>query len=94
MPDPTHTTVPTALDFPDCRPCQMWRDAGASWPRPCKQHYNGEPATVPYDYGDGALRPNYAPHDCGHTCCDERHDPLHDHFLAAANCPSCVNGAP
>lgn len=35
--------VPTAKDFPDCRECQMWRDAGASWPRPCKKHYRGEP---------------------------------------------------
>lgn len=35
--------VPTAEDFPDCRACQMWRDAGASWPRPCRQHYGGEP---------------------------------------------------
>lgn len=35
--------VPTALDFPNCRACRMWEDAGASWPRPCKQHYGGEP---------------------------------------------------
>lgn len=27
--------------------------------------------------------------DCGHLCCDERHDPLHDHFLAPHICPSC-----
>lgn len=27
-----------------------------------------------------------AEHDCGHRCCDERSDPLHDHFLSAADC--------
>lgn len=40
--DQPTTAAPTALDFPDCRPCQMWEDAGASWPRPCKKHYQGE----------------------------------------------------
>ena len=44
--------VPTALDFPDCRACQMWKDAGASWPRPCKKHYGGEPATAAHDLAD------------------------------------------
>ena len=34
--------VPTAFDHPDCRACQMWEDAGASWPRPCAEHYGGE----------------------------------------------------
>lgn len=29
-------------------------------------------------------------HDCGHVCCDERSDPLHDHFLGAADCPRCA----
>jgi hypothetical protein len=23
----------------------MWQDAGASWPRPCFEHYDGEPTT-------------------------------------------------
>ena len=35
--------VPTAHDFPDCVACQMWEDAEASWPRPCRLHYGGEP---------------------------------------------------
>lgn len=41
--------------------------------------------------GEGTPSPQ---HDCGHTCCDERNDPMHDHFLAADNCPSCVGGTP
>lgn len=28
-------------------------------------------------------------HDCGHRCCDERTDPLHDHFLSPNECPPC-----
>ena len=28
-------------------------------------------------------------HDCGHACCDEPHDPFHDHFLSVEACPSC-----
>lgn len=33
-------------------------------------------------------------HDCGHVCCDERQDPLHDHFLAASSCPRCTAPTP
>lgn len=43
---------------------------------------NASPQTQPTAY------------DCGHSCCDERHDPMHDHFLAADKCPACVNGTP
>lgn len=32
-------------------------------------------------------------HDCGHTCCDTRHDPFHDHFLSVEQCPSCKRDA-
>lgn len=41
--DSASSDRPTALDFPDCRACQMWKDAGASWPRPCKRHYGPFP---------------------------------------------------
>lgn len=41
-PEFVSSRVPTALDFPDCSRCQSWRDAGASWPRPCAEHYGGE----------------------------------------------------
>lgn len=36
------SSVPLATDFPKCRACRMWKDAGASWPRPCAKHYGGE----------------------------------------------------
>lgn len=26
---------------------------------------------------------------CGHTCCEERGNPQHDHFLRPSDCPSC-----
>lgn len=41
----SHDRLLTADDFPDCEACQMWRDAGASWPRPCFRHYTAEPVT-------------------------------------------------
>ena len=44
MSEPMDYGVASAHDFPDCIPCQMWRDAGASWPRPCLTHYQGEPS--------------------------------------------------
>lgn len=28
-------------------------------------------------------------HDCGHSHCSTRHDPLHDYFLGPENCPIC-----
>jgi hypothetical protein len=24
--------------------------------------------------------------DCGHECCDDRHNPFHDHFLDPEDC--------
>jgi hypothetical protein len=27
--------------------------------------------------------------DCGHICCDDRHDRFHDHWLEPGECPSC-----
>lgn len=29
-------------------------------------------------------------HDCGHSCCEERHNPHHDHFLRPDQCPQCL----
>lgn len=34
--------VPTAFDYPRCPACRMWQQSGASWPRPCAEHYGGE----------------------------------------------------
>lgn len=28
-------------------------------------------------------------HDCGHRCCNDRHNPLHDHFLSPDECAQC-----
>lgn len=32
--------------------------------------------------------------DCWHSCCEERHNPHHDHFLSPDQCPAClrING--
>ena len=35
--------VATAHDHADCVACQAWEAAGASWPRPCVDHWTGEP---------------------------------------------------
>lgn len=32
--------------------------------------------------------------DCGHACCDERGDPMHDHFLSPEQCPPCRGSNP
>lgn len=45
----------------------------------------GDPPDVPHRAWCGDRR-----YDCGHLCCDERHDPQHDHFLDAGTCPSCA----
>lgn len=39
----------------------------------------------------GLCRKHYG---CGHICCDERDDPLHDHFLRPVDCPSCRSSHP
>lgn len=42
----------TATDYPSCEPCRGWQIAGASWPRPCREHYEGEPHGAVVEHGE------------------------------------------
>lgn len=32
---------------------------------------------------------HFAPHDCGHVCCDDRANTHHDHWLTPDDCTRC-----